>query len=121
MVAISLRQSCPGFSGLNQAGKPDFTSIQLTIRLHVLRVFAYSTAFVHNTEETRAMKRLSLITAATALVASGPAFSEVDIISLHSSVGHMVQTTLLGVNPLMLLAGVLLFVGTIVYRLKRAK
>ena len=67
------------------------------------------------------MKKISLMIAALALVASGPVFSEVDIISLHSSVGHMVQTTLLGVNPLLLLAGVLLFAGTLAYRLKRAK
>jgi hypothetical protein len=121
MVAISLQQGCPGFSALIQAGKNCFTSAQLTFRLLVLKVFAESVAFLHTTEETRTMKKISLMIAVLALVASGPVFSEVDIISLHSSVGHMVQTTLLGVNPLLLLAGVLLFAGTIVYRLKRAK
>jgi len=110
-----------GFFCLDPGRQNGFTSAQLTFRLLVLKVFAESVAFLHTTEETRTMKKISLMIAAPTLVASGPVFSEVDIISLHSSVGHMVQTTLLGVNPLLLLAGVLLFVGTIAYRLKRAK
>jgi hypothetical protein len=67
------------------------------------------------------MKKFGLVSALLCLVASAPAFAEVDIVSLHSSVGHMVQTTLLGVDPWLLLGGALLFLATLAYRLRRAR
>jgi hypothetical protein len=73
------------------------------------------------TRKCRIMNKLCLFIASLAVFFAVPVFADVQFVSLHNSLGHMVQTTLLGVNPILLVVGVLLFAATLIYRLRRAR